>query len=158
MQEAIRQSRPFETPAVEAYVLLLRVADLKLSRVEEALRPTGLSPTQYNVLRILRGAGRDGLACREIAERMITRDPDITRLLDRLEKRRLIARSRSRQDRRVVRTRITPEGLQLLKGLDRPLVKLHEAELGRLGPRRLNQLIGLLEELLTDTWNRSESR
>ena len=89
------------------------------------LKPTGLSPTQYNVLRILLGAQPDGLACRKIADRMITRDPDITRLLDRLEDRRLVARSRDQEDRRVIITRIKEKGSRLLVEMDKPMAAAH---------------------------------
>jgi DNA-binding MarR family transcriptional regulator len=115
--------------------------------VAATLRPTGLSPTQYNVLRILRGAEPDGLVCREIGERMITRDPDITRLLDRLEERGLVARSRGTEDRRVIVTRITREGLRILESLDEPIEALHLKQVGHLGPERLKGLIALLEAI-----------
>ena len=99
--------------------------------------------TQYNVLRILRGAP-EGCTCGEIAKRMITREPDITRLLDRLEKRGLISRCRQTDDRRVVLTRITPEGLELLAGLDEPVQTAHRSQLGHLGRERLRTLVDLL--------------
>ena len=111
----------------------------------EVLKPSGLTPTQYNVLRILRGAGSVGLACGEIAERMVTKDSDITRLLDRLENQELVRRSRDEKDRRIVMTFITPEGLHTLKELDTPIVELHRRQLGHLGERRLKQLSELLE-------------
>jgi DNA-binding MarR family transcriptional regulator len=142
----LKQTRPFESLEVEAYVSLLRTADALLRGVEAALKGAGLSPTQYNVLRILRGAGRNGLSCREIAERMITRDPDITRLLDRLESRGLIARARGALDRRVMLTRISSTGLRLLKSLDQPLLAAHKRQLGHLGAARLQRLVGLLEK------------
>jgi DNA-binding MarR family transcriptional regulator len=112
---------------------------------EALLKPLGISPTQYNVLRILRGAGEAGLACREIADRMITRDPDMTRLLDRLEKRQLIGRARDTQDRRVVKTRITPEGLALLSELDEPVRRMHQKQLAHMDERQLKTLNTLLE-------------
>jgi DNA-binding MarR family transcriptional regulator len=145
LQREIKQSRPFECLEVEATVSLARTADALLRDLEGPLKDAGLSPTQYNVLRILRGAGPAGLACREIAERMITRDPDITRLLDRLERQGLVERRREMHDRRVVTTRIRPAGLQLLKSLDRPVVELNRRRLGHLGPRRLRALIALLD-------------
>ncbi len=144
-QREIRQSRPFECLEVEATIGLARTADALLRDLEGLLKAGGLSPTQYNVLRILRGAGPEGLACGEIAERMITRDPDITRLLDRLERQGLVERARGTRDRRVVTTRICPAGLRLLKRLDRPVVELNRRRLGHLGPRRLRSLIALLE-------------
>ena len=108
------------------------------------LRAADVSPTQYNVLRILRGSPQ-GLPCREIGQRMITRDPDITRLLDRLEKRALISRCRETKDRRTVLTRITPKGLRLLGELDAPVAEMHRTQLGHLGPERLRLLMELLE-------------
>jgi len=130
----------------QAFVALQRTADCLGWRVAEMLKAHGLSPTQYNALRILRGAGDAGLACSDIAERMINRDPDITRLVNRLEKRGLVRRSRANNDRRVITTRITAAGLQLLKSLDAPVDAIHRDLLGHLGERRLHSLITLLEE------------
>jgi DNA-binding MarR family transcriptional regulator len=113
--------------------------------VAVALRPYGLSGTQYNVLRILRGAGGAGLRCQEIAARMVARDPDITRLVDRLEARKLFERARSREDRRVVLVRITAAGSKLVASLDSSMEKVPAAILGHLGRRRLKLLIALLE-------------
>jgi DNA-binding MarR family transcriptional regulator len=107
------------------------------------LKTEDISSTQYNVLRILRGSP-EGLPCGEIANRMITRDPDITRLLDRLEKRGLISRCRQTKDRRMVMVRITPEGLKLLARLDEPVQQGHRRQLGHLGHDRLLALTELL--------------
>ena len=145
LQSEIKQSQPFASLQEEALLNLQRTADLLSRRGAELLKPSKLTPTQYNVLRILRGAGRAGRSCREIGERMIAQDPDITRLLDRLEKRRLIARTREHRDRRVVTTRITAAGLDLLAGLDRPLAELNRRRFPGLSSRQLRQLIGLLE-------------
>ena len=142
----IKQKKPFRLREEEAFVNLLRTADVLLHGVAETLKPFGLSPTQYNVLRILRGAEPQGLACREIGERMITRDPDVTRLLDRLEDRGLAERTRSREDRRVITTRITDGGLQILKTLDAPIGDLHARQLGHLKSAHLRALIELLEQ------------
>ncbi len=142
-----RPKSRFQAIEQEAFVNLQRAADALLMGVEKTLRPAGLSPTQYNVLRILRGAGPEGLACGEVAARMFTRDPDMTRLLDRLETGGLVARSRERDDRRVVTTRITAAGLRLLKGLDQPILETHLRQLGHLGPGRLRTLIRLLERI-----------
>lgn len=114
-------------------------------KVAEFLRPYGLSPTQYNVLRILRGAGPVGVTCSQAAERMLNRDPDITRLMDRLEQRSLVARERSTQDRRVVLVRISEEGLTLLKQIDEPLQGFHQEVTKGLAPERLQALIDTLE-------------
>ena len=127
-----------------AFVELLRTCDLLSRRPALVLKEADLSPTQYNVLRILRGAP-EGLACGEIAGRMITRDPDVTRLLDRLERRGLIARSRESQDRRMVLTRITPAGLSTLLELDQPIQDMHREQLGHLGRKRLGALSELLQ-------------
>lgn len=125
---------------------LFRTADLLSRAPAQLLKGEDLSPTQYNVLRILRGAP-SGLPCGEIAGRMITRDPDITRLLDRLAKRGLIARRRETKDRRVVLTRITAEGLDLLVRLDAPVQKMHREQMGYLGRNRMKTLIELLEAI-----------
>ena len=130
--------------AEEALFLeLLRTSDVLSRRLAYVIKNEGLSPNQYNVLRILRGAP-DGLACGEIANRMITRDPDITRLLDRLEKRGLISRCRETKDRRMVLTRISPEGAKLLARLDEPVQEAHREQLGHLGRERLKALAELL--------------
>src|ERR1700730_9772877 len=114
-QSEIKQTKPFGSVEEEAFLALQRTADQLQGRVAEWLKAFGLSPTQYNALRILRGAGEGGVACSEMADRMINRDPDITRLLDRLEKRGLARRSRDSKDRRIINAYITREGLQLLK-------------------------------------------
>jgi DNA-binding MarR family transcriptional regulator len=127
-----------------AFLELQRTADLLSRAVAHLLKAEELSPNQYNVLRILRGAP-EGLTCGEIASRMITRDPDITRLLDRLEKRRLISRCRENPDRRMVMTRIAPAGAKLLARMDTPVREAHRRQLGHLGRRRLAALTRLLQ-------------
>src|SRR3984893_7302494 len=129
----------------QVFVNLLRTADALARGGEALLKPTGLSATQYNVLRILRGAGAEGLACREVGCRMISRDPDITRLLDRMESRGLIARARGDGDRRVVKTRITAEGLHVLEELDAPVQEMHRRQLHHLPAKELRHLSRLLE-------------
>ena len=141
------QSRKERRPACPeeiAFLDLLRTCDLLSRGPAQVLKAEDLSPTQYNVLRILRG-DPNGLPCGEIASRMITRDPDITRLLDRMEKRGLISRSRETKDRRRVVTRIVPEGLNLLARLDEPVELAHRKQLGHLGPERLKALAELLD-------------
>jgi DNA-binding MarR family transcriptional regulator len=145
VRREIKQRKPFRRIEDEAFVNLLRTGDALMQGVAATLKPTGLSATQYNILRILRGAEPHGLACREIGERMITRDPDITRLLDRLEERGLVTRCRGTEDRRVIVTRITGDGLRILEPLDGPIEALHVKQLGHLGPERLKVLIALLE-------------
>jgi DNA-binding MarR family transcriptional regulator len=141
---APKRRRPFGSPEEDTFIAVQRTADVLARSVEKILRSADISPTQYNVLRILRGAP-EGLQCSEIGRRMITRDPDITRLLDRLEKRTLIARHRDTKDRRIVVTRITPEGLKCLADLDGPVNEVHKAQLGHLGNERLHSLKELLE-------------
>jgi|SRR5580692_6811407 DNA-binding MarR family transcriptional regulator len=133
--------------ALEAgvFVSLMRTADALARGAEALLKPYGLSGTQYNVLRILRGAGGAGLACREVGCKLISRDPDITRLLDRMESRGLIVRAREAQDRRVVKTRITEEGLRVLAELDAPVNDLHRQQFRHLTERQLRQLLALLD-------------
>ena len=125
---------------------LLRTTDVLSRGLVAVLKAEDLSPTQYNVLRILRGAP-EGLPCGEIASRMITRDPDVTRLLDRLEKRKLISRSREAADRRTVVARITADGLKLLGRLDEPVQTAHKKQLGHLGRERLRALTELMRVL-----------
>lgn len=127
------------------YLELLRTTDILTRGVANVLKTAQLSSTQYNVLRILRGAP-DGLPCGEIANRMITRDPDITRLLDRLEKRGLISRWRESQDRRMVLARITADGLRALAHLDVTVQQAHRRQLGHLGRKRLLVLGRLLRD------------
>jgi len=130
-------------PEEAAFLDLIRTTDMLTRGMIAVLKTGDLSSTQYNVLRILRG-GPEGLPCGEIASRMITRDPDITRLLDRMEKRGLISRCRETKDRRMVMARITPEGLKLLARLDDPVEEAHRDQLGHLGRDRLRTLTELL--------------
>jgi DNA-binding MarR family transcriptional regulator len=146
LAKEIKQTRPFRSVQQQVLLNVMRTADAFTSRVSELLKPYGLSPTQYNVLRILRGAAEGGLACGEVGERMVTRDPDVTRLLDRLEKRGLIVRSRQTSDRRVVKARITAEGLELLKELDTPVHRFDDKLLGHMSQADLKRLDELLEE------------
>jgi DNA-binding MarR family transcriptional regulator len=145
LQAELKQKVPFRSPEQEAYLSLLRTAGALQASVEAQLKSFGLTGTQYNALRILRGAGPEGLPCSEIGERMITRDPDITRLLDRLQKRGLALRSRGKADRRVICGKISPAGLKLLREMDAP-VEQHSREMLRHVPReKLAELIELLE-------------
>ena len=128
------------------FVQIQRTAEALMWGVAGLLKPSGLTPTQYNALRILRGAGDEGLACREVSERLIHRDPDITRLLDRLEAQGLVRRERAQQDRRVVTAYITTEGADVLAALDAPMLELHARQLGHLGPERVAALCELLDE------------
>jgi DNA-binding MarR family transcriptional regulator len=134
-------------PSLEeaTYLELLRTSDLLTRALAPVLKAEDLSSTQYNVLRILRGAGAP-LPCSEIANRMITRDPDITRLLDRLDARGFVSRIRDTEDRRTVLARITPQGLRMLSRLDEPIQEAHRRCLGHLGRERLAELGELLRQ------------
>jgi len=145
LKDEIRQNKPFSSAAEEAFLNVQRTSAALNREFEALLKPLGLTSTQYNVLRILRGAGSEGLLCRQVGERMITPDPDITRLLDRMEKRGLISRSRDSRDRRVIFTRITKEGLVLLEKLDRPVNDFHRKRLAHLDKSSIRSLIQLLE-------------
>src|SRR5882672_10096614 len=145
LQAELKQNVPFTSREQEAYLSLLRTADALESQVEAKLKEFGLTGTQYNALRILRGAGPEGIPCSEIGERMITRDPDVTRLLDRLQKRGLVERSRGKQDRRVIYGKITSAGLKLLREMDAPVEKHGREILRHVGHQKLKQLIDLLE-------------
>lgn len=145
LQADIKQSRPFARIEEEAYLNLLRTTDALMQMESNLLKQFGLSQTQYNALRILRGAGEEGLPCGEIGERMITHDPDVTRLLDRLEAKGWVQRSRHAKDRRVVTARITAEGKTLIDPMDEPISELMGRMLGHLNETRLRQLIDLLE-------------
>jgi DNA-binding MarR family transcriptional regulator len=147
LQEEIRQTRPFSSLEDEALLNIVRTADRLQYHFQQALKPHGITPTQYNVLRILRGAGEAGLRCSDIGERLISSDPDITRLLGRLQKLRLVRRRRNAKDRRVIYARISPKGLELLEELD-PVVKKHTQEMLKgFNHDRLLTLISLLEEV-----------
>jgi DNA-binding MarR family transcriptional regulator len=135
--------RPLACPEEAAFLELARTTDMLSRGLVRILKNEDVSPTQYNVLRILRGTP-EGLPCGEIAARMITRDPDVTRLLDRLETRGLISRCRETEDRRMVMARITPDGLKVLTRLDEPVVEAHRGQLGHLGKDRLQALCELL--------------
>jgi DNA-binding MarR family transcriptional regulator len=143
----LRQNKPFSSIEEEALLNLARTHEFLQQQLTEFFKQYQLTRTQYNILRILRGAGREGVTCSQAAERMVTADPDITRLLDRLEARRLIERERSREDRRVVVSRITGDGLDLLKTIDKPLGELVKRHLGRVGQRKLQQLVEILESI-----------
>jgi DNA-binding MarR family transcriptional regulator len=146
LKREIKQTRPFQSVQEEVVLSMLRTADQLAAPMTEVLRAAKLSFSQYNVLRILRGAGGKGLPCGEIADRMVRRDPDLTRLLDRLETADLVARSRGTSDRRVVMARITDEGLALLDTLDGKVRTAVESTLSHMPGTRLEALRDLLEE------------
>jgi len=142
-----KSSRPAIPLENRIFIALLQAADALGQEAEHLLKAAGLTGAQYNVLRILRGAEPAGLPCRGIADRMISHDPDMTRLLDRMEKRGLITRVRQADDRRVVKTRVTAPGLSLLKTLDQPVHDLHKRQFRHLPAARLKILSELLEAL-----------
>jgi DNA-binding MarR family transcriptional regulator len=142
-----KSSCPAEQLEAQLFVAVLKTADSLSQQAEQLIKSVGLTSAQYNVLRILRGAEPEGLPCRAIGERMISRDPDMTRMLDRMEKRELITRNRETTDRRVVKTRITQEGVKLLKKLDQPVRELHKAQFQHMRTARLKTLSELLEEV-----------
>jgi DNA-binding MarR family transcriptional regulator len=144
--ESLRELRKKHSLEHATFLNLLQAANELTQGVAELLKPAGLTPTQYNVLRVLRGAGEEPLTCGEMGERLIARDPDVTRLLDRLERNGLISRERSEEDRRVVVTRITEKGRRLVDRLDEPVSQLHRDQLGHLGKEKLAALAELLEE------------
>lgn len=144
LEKEIRQGRPLCLEA-QVFLNLVRTTELLARREAVVLRSHGLSESQYNVLRILRGARPDGLRCSEVASRMVTRDPDVTRLLDRLERAGLVSRSRSPEDRRVVSVRITAKGVALVDRLDEPLDNLLRQQLAHMPRAELRRLNALLE-------------
>ncbi len=146
LQEERKQSKPFATLEQEALLGIERTAAILSHAVADALRPYGITPTQYNVLRILRGAGEQGLCRNEVRDRLVAQVPDVTRLLDRMEEMGFVDRERAAADRRMVFTRITRKGIQLLARLDAPVARLHQRQLGHLGAAKLRTLIRLLAE------------
>ena len=143
----IHQTEPPGVLEEEAFLNLGRTFEILQQRVSAFLKTYQLTPTQYNLLRILRGAGGDGVTCSQACERMMTSDPDITRLLDRLEARWLIERERSKKDRRVVITKSTANGLALVNEIDKPMSDLLRGLVGHVGTAKLHGLIETLESL-----------
>ncbi|MDX2191875.1 MAG: MarR family transcriptional regulator [Gemmatimonadales bacterium] len=144
LQEELRQRRPFAHAEEEAWISIVRTADHLQRGIAELLKRHELTITQYNVLRILRGAGAAGHPCREVGERMITREPDVTRLLDRMQDRGWVRRERSEADRRVVIATITPDGLEIVRRLDEPIAELTRQQLTHLGDEQLHRLLDTL--------------
>ncbi|HEX3134470.1 MAG TPA: MarR family transcriptional regulator [Planctomycetota bacterium] len=149
----LKQTKPFRTRENETFLNLVRTTELLRREVIELFKPHDLTHAQYNVLRILRGALRESepqhqaRTCGDIASRLVTFEPDVTRLLDKLERQGLIVRKRNNADHRVVRSRITDKNLALLTQLNEPIAETQRRRLGRLGQERLATLIDLLEEL-----------
>lgn len=147
IREAIKQSRPFRSRSQEAYIALLRTADDSRRYATQALEPAGVTLQQYNVLRILRGAGEQGLPTLSVAERMVERTPGVTRLIDRMEKKGWVTRERCTEDRRRVWCRITGVGLALLEELDDTINRVDAAPGTVLDDAELRELIGYLDRL-----------
>ena len=147
IQKEIRQRKPFRSRRQEGNLALLRTADLLRRAGERLVQPHGITGQQYNVLRILRGAGSEGLPTLEIAERMIEQSPGITRLLDRLDAKKLVRRERSAHDRRQVLCYITPPGRELLEKLDEPVNQLDDTNLGMLSAADVDRLVRILDAI-----------
>ena len=144
LRTEIKQGRPFHSLEQEAQLNIERTAAILAHAFADAIKPYGITPTQYNVLRILRGAGEEGLCRNDVRDRLISQVPDVTRLLDRLEETGLVMRERDTTDRRLVTTRITTAGLRLLEQLDEPTVETHRKFLGHMTRAQLRTLIELL--------------
>ena len=144
LKRHLKQTKPFGSPQEAVFLAIQVIAEEQRSKFNDLFRTKDLTGAQYNVLRILRGAGPEGLSCREVGERMINRESDITRMLDRLEARGLVTRERQTDDRRVVLTFITEVGLKTLSDLDAPVSDLHLSLMGHMGEKELAQLLKLL--------------
>lgn len=145
LEQEIKQQRPFPRRSAEAFVSIMRTAAILDHALNDALKPHGITPTQYNVLRILRGAGKRGWCGREIGERLVSKVPDVSRLLDRMEAQGLMTRERDATDRRQVTARVTPKGLQRLVQVAPALEELERQRMGRLGAESLKTLIETLD-------------
>ena len=144
LRDEIKQRKPFGSAEQEAHLSIERTAAVLGHALAEAMKPYGITPTQYNVLRILRGAGTSGLCRHEVRDRLVAQVPDVTRLLDRLEEAELIRRERDSKDRRQVATRITERGLELLSNMDQPVMDAHRRQLGHMTKEQLTTLSELL--------------
>ena len=144
LRDEIKQTKPFSSLEQEAQLSVIRTASVLFDEVEQFLRPYGITATQYNVLRILRGAEPNGLCRNELRDRMLTRMPDMTRLLDRMEDAGLIVRSRELDDRRMVQTKIAVAGRKLLAEIDDAVEQEHKSRFTDLSPDELKFLIDIL--------------
>ncbi len=145
LQHEIKQTKPFDSPRQEAFIQMARTTAVLTHAWEQALRIQGITLTQYNVLRILRGAGEEGLCRHEVGARLVTQVPDVSRLLDRMMRGGLVTRTRGVADRRMVKARITERGLAILHHLDVPSHTIIENQLAHLSDAEIQQLIQLLE-------------
>jgi DNA-binding MarR family transcriptional regulator len=144
LRDEIKQTKPFTSLEQEAWLSVIRTGAVLFDEVERFLKPYGITATQYNVLRILRGSEPNGLCRNELRDRMLTRMPDMTRLLDRLEEAGLVARARQEEDRRMVRSRISSAGLELLADLDGVTQDEEKRRFGHLNDQQMQTLIDLL--------------
>lgn len=151
IQKKLKQEKPFGSREEAVFLAIQILADEQRAKFNDLFKTRDLTGTQYNVLRILRGSGKKGLSCSEIGERMINRDSDITRMLDRLEARELIKRERQTDDRRVVLAFIAEKGIELLSDLDRPVDDLHKQLMGHLSSKELETLGNLITKARKDT-------
>lgn len=147
LAEEIQQSRPFSSLQEEAYLSLMRTSAELSHNLDQFFKPFGITQSQYNVLRILRGTGSTGLGRNQIAGRMVTAMPDASRLLDRLEEAGWIRRKRSKDDLRQVTSCITAAGQKLLKKIDAPLIAFHHQQFPGVSQANLHKLLKLLSTL-----------
>lgn len=147
LAKEIKQNKPFPSAADEAFLNVLRTAEVINQRGTEIMKPFDLTQPQYNALRILRGAGKDGITCSDLGERLINREPDVTRLLDRLQAKGLAERERSDKDRRIVVNRLTKAGADLLVAMEGPIAELTDSTARKVSAADYRQLIDLLEKV-----------
>jgi DNA-binding MarR family transcriptional regulator len=147
LRAELKQTKPFRTVEEEAHLNITRTAAVLEHELAQALKPFDITQTQYNVLRILRGAGPEGLCRNEVGERLVRKVPDVTRLLDRMEELGLVARERGGADRRYVTARISKQGLALVDRLDAEICRIHRRQLGHVDAEKLRRLIDLLTEV-----------
>lgn len=157
LRAEIKQQKPFDSLEQEVHLNLERTTAVLSHAFAEALKPYDVTPTQYNVLRILRGSGAPGLCRNDVRDRMVSQVPDVTRLMDRLEESGLIERERSTTDRRQVASRITVKGLEVLRALDVPVVAIHKEQLGHMSEAQLRTLAELLELARTPGATRNDN-
>lgn len=147
LQDEIKQTKPFRSVEEEAYLSLVRTAAMLEHSLAQALKDFDITPTQYNVLSILRGSGAQGLCRNEVGCRLVTAMPDVTRLLDRMEDMGLIVRERGTKDRRKVATRLTKKGIDLVNKLDAKVLEAHTRQFRGVDRKSLKELIAVLGDL-----------
>lgn len=147
LQEELKQSKPFASVEVEAYVSLMRTYAILSQPVNDLFKSFGITQTLYNLMRIIRGGAEDGVPCSIIADRLVTRVPDVTRLVDRAVESGLVVRNRPETDRRVVLLTLTQKGVELLNEIQGPLLQAHHAQMKGLSKAELSTLVDLLARL-----------